>query len=179
MLPLSLPRGKELFPRAISPREAVPRPPWKIALSHQQRVSSPRQASLVDSTLSLAESDNSQVGSSLASPEDSTLSLTESEISQAGSSQAFPVDSTLSLAEGDISQAGSSQASPEDSTLSVAESEISQAGSSQASLEDNTLSPAESELSQASTLSSVAVRPLARFRTRQAGTPREVSNVSW
>ena len=96
-------------------------------------------------------------------PKDSTLSLAEIELSQAGSSQASPVDSTLSPAKGDISQAGSSQASPEDSTLSLAESELSQT-SPPSSLEDGTLQ-AESSIPPQ------AVRCSARLKARQAGTP--------
>ena len=39
----SLPLEKELFPGAISPRQAVPRLPWEITLFHWQRMRSPRQ----------------------------------------------------------------------------------------------------------------------------------------
>ena len=57
---------------------------------------------------------SSQAGSSQASLVDNTLSLAESEIFQAGSSHASLVDNTLSQSE--ISQAGSSQSYPADST---------------------------------------------------------------
>ena len=136
-----------------SPRQAVPRLPQKTTLFHWQRVSI------------------SQAGSSQASPVDTTLSLAESDISQAGSSQASPEDSTLSPAESEISQAGSSQASLEDNTLSLAESELSQA-SSPSTPEDGTLQAESSTPPQ-------AVRCLARLRARQAGnSSREVSEVS-
>ena len=135
------------------------------------------QASLVDSTPSLARSALSQAGSSQASLADSTPA--SSALSQAGSSQAGSY------------QTGSSQAFPGDSTLS--ESALSQGGNSQASLEENTLSPAESELSQGSfpsfpedstlqaerPIPAQTVRCSARLRARQAGnSSREVSKVS-
>ena len=57
----------------------------------------------------------SQTGSSQASLVDNTLSLAESEICQAGNSQASLEDNTLSPTESELSQA-SSPSSPEDGT---------------------------------------------------------------
>ena len=111
----------------------------------------------------LSQAGRSQAGSPQASLEDSTFSLAESVLSQAASSQASPVDSTLASAESEISQAGSSQASLEDNTLSPVESELSQA-SSPSSPEDGTLQVERSTPPQ-------AVRCSARLRPRQAGTP--------
>ena len=130
------------------------------------------QASPVDSSLSPAESELYQAGSSHPSPEDSTLP--QSDVSQAGSSQASPVDGTLSPAESEFSQVGTSQSFLEDSALS--QSDISQKGSSQSSPKDSTLQAERAVLPQ-------SVRHSARLRashsSRQAGTtPREDSVVS-
>ena len=131
------PQERAPFPRVICPRQAVP------------------QAFPVDSTLSPAESELSQAGSSQSSPEDSTLS--QSNISQAGSSQAFPVDNIPSPAESEISQVGSTQSS--------------QAGSSQSSLEDSTLQAESAVLPQ-------AVRHSARLRASQASHIPQAGNSS-
>ena len=98
MLPLkylNLPWEKELFPRAISPRQVGPR-------------------LLLDNSPSLARSVLFQAGSSQDSLVDSTPA--RSVLSQAGGPRLLWIDNTLSLARSALSQAGSSQASLVDST---------------------------------------------------------------
>ena len=75
--------------------------------------------------LTLMKNNVSQAGISQASPVDGTLSLAESEFSQAGSFQSSLDDSSLS--QSNISQAGSSQSSPEDSALQAESAVLPQA----------------------------------------------------
>ena len=117
----------------------------------------------------------SQAGNPQASPVDSTLFLTESEISQTGSSQASQADSALPWSA--VSQTGSSQASPIDCTLPLAESEISQAGRSQASPVDNTPPQAESAVLPQVVRHSARLRALQASNNSQAGSSRQPGNT--
>ena len=163
--------------------------------STQSSQASSSQSSLVDSTLSLAESELSQAGSSQSSLEDSALpqsdisqagssqssledsALSQSDISQASSSQSSLVDSTLSPAESVLSQAGSSKSSPEDSALS--QSDISQAGSTQSSQAGSSQpSPEDSALQAESAVLPQAVRCSARLRAFQASHIPQAGNSS-